>query len=401
MSNLGNGLSSDKTALNVALSRIQVLKVLYQKEVITEEDFQTRREQIINELTGTTSQSTRSRKGSFMTSSTTMCRFTKSLTNSVIGSPLDSQLWWSRSRRLPGSITQIKKHPPPDWKDSAYPVESACKVTYNFLSKGWERKDVRVQIDTTPFDKGGLRLVFHLRDTSEPSTAFVAKISRDPRDSKIRSLYFADVRMQAVAAYFATKYNSYNPPKKVKFLKACVLELNQREGSPVCGVERFISGHYKKYNNNTGWVSEDDRNTPGTFSHFSYVASDGELLICDIQGVGDIYTDPQIHSRNGQGFGQGNLGQEGIQHFLCRHRCNRICKFLRLPNLTGLPYREEGTRPLKTLMNKMQVTQLTEYENMRTPLLSKSRRHFPALRKEKRGGCPCFCGILCRRENTL
>jgi len=111
---------------------------------------------------------------------------------------------------------------------------------------------VRVQIDTTPFDKGGLRLVFHLRDTSEPSTAYVAKISRDPRDSKIRSLYFADVRMQAVAAYFATKYNSYNPPKKVKFLKAFVLELNQREGSPVCGVERFISGHYKKYNNNNG-----------------------------------------------------------------------------------------------------------------------------------------------------
>jgi len=397
MSTSGNGLSIDKKTLNSALSRIEVLKALHQNEVITEEDFKARREQIINELTGTTNQSTRSRKGSFLTSSTTMRRFTKSLTSSFVSSHMDSHYLWSRSRPLQSSITQIKKHPPPDWSDPTYPIEKACKVTYNFLSKVWDRKDVRVQIDTTPFDKGGLRLVFHLRDTSEPNTSFVAKISRDPRDSKMRSLYFADVRMQAVAAYFATKYNSYNPPKKVKFLKACVLELNQRQGSPVCGVERFISGHYRKYNNNSGWVSEDDRNTPGTFCHFSYVASDRELLICDIQGVGDIYTDPQIHSRDGKGFGQGNLGQEGMEHFLSKHRCNRICKFLRLPNLTGLPYRDEGTRPLRTLMNKKQVTQLTDYENMRTPLLRKGRSHFPELVEMKHRRCPCSCGILCRR----
>jgi len=236
--------------------------------------------------------------------------------------------------------------------------------------------------------------VFHLRDTSEPNTSFVAKISRDPRDSKVRSLYFADVRMQAVAAYFATKYNSYNPPKKVKFLIACVLELNQREGKPVCGVERFISGHYRKYNNNSGWISEDERNTPGTFCHFSYVASDKELLICDIQGVGDIYTDPQIHSRNGKGFGKGNLGQKGMNDFLSTHRCNRICKFLRLPNLTGLPYRNMGTVPLKTLMNKLHVTHVREHENLGTAILKNGRNHFPELHIEKEKGCSCICVVL-------
>jgi len=37
-----------------------------------------------------------------------------------------------------------------------------------------------------------------------------------------------------------------------------------------------------------------DRNTPQAFSHFTYVASNGEHLVTDIQGVGDMYTDPQV-----------------------------------------------------------------------------------------------------------
>ena len=32
------------------------------------------------------------------------------------------------------------------------------------------------------------------------------------------------------------------------------------------------------------------RNTPQAFSHFTHYASNGTLLICDIQGVGDLYT---------------------------------------------------------------------------------------------------------------
>jgi len=392
------GLSIDKRTFESALKRIETLKALHKNDVITEEDFAARRDQIINELTGTSNQST-GRKSSLKTSSTMVRRHTRSLGSSFVGSPLDSYNFRYSRHSLPrrhhsNNATQIKKHPPPDWNDPLYPIEKACKITYNFPKKSWDKEDVRIKLDTIPFDKGGLRLVFHMRDTSEPNISFVAKLSRDARDKNLRSLYFEDVRMQTVAAHFAKKYNSYHPPKKVEFLVACVLELKQREGSPVCGVERFISGHYRKYNNNKGWVSEDDRNTPGSFCHFSYVASDRELLICDIQGVGDVYTDPQIHSKDGQGFGKGNLGQEGMDHFLSTHRCNRICQFLRLPNLTGLPYRNEGTLPLKTLMNKMQITQLKDMANVRTPLLKDSKIHFPELRPAQEKGCPCVCFIL-------
>ena len=34
------------------------------------------------------------------------------------------------------------------------------------------------------------------------------------------------------------------------------------------------------------------------------------------QGVGDFYTDPQIHTWDGDGFGMGNLGAEGIERYL-------------------------------------------------------------------------------------
>jgi hypothetical protein len=37
----------------------------------------------------------------------------------------------------------------------------------------------------------------------------------------------------------------------------------------------------------------------------------GSALCVDIQGVGDLYTDPQIHTLDGQGYGDGNLALRG------------------------------------------------------------------------------------------
>lgn len=41
------------------------------------------------------------------------------------------------------------------------------------------------------------------------------------------------------------------------------------------------------------------RFTPQAFSHFSFERSGHELIVVDIQGVGDLYTDPQIHTMDG------------------------------------------------------------------------------------------------------
>ena len=41
-----------------------------------------------------------------------------------------------------------------------------------------------------------------------------------------------------------------------------------------------------------------------------------------------IIPSEQIHSRDGRGFGKGNLGPAGIRAFLAAHRCNPVCSAL-------------------------------------------------------------------------
>jgi hypothetical protein len=57
------------------------------------------------------------------------------------------------------------------------------------------------------------------------------------------------------------------------------------------------------------------RLTPQAFSHFSFYHSGGEQLVCDIQGVGDLYTDPQIHTTGSGMSSSGDNGTNGIIAF--------------------------------------------------------------------------------------
>lgn len=49
------------------------------------------------------------------------------------------------------------------------------------------------------------------------------------------------------------------------------------------------------------------------FSHFTFERSGHQLIVVDIQGVGDLYTDPQIHTEKGTDFGDGNLGTAPVR----------------------------------------------------------------------------------------
>ena len=55
------------------------------------------------------------------------------------------------------------------------------------------------------------------------------------------------------------------------------------------------------------------RLTPHAFSRFTFDRSGGALMVVDIQGCDDVYTDPQIHTLQGSDFGDGNLGVGGAR----------------------------------------------------------------------------------------
>ncbi|CAD2213023.1 myosin-heavy-chain kinase [Angomonas deanei] len=117
-------------------------------------------------------------------------------------------------------------------------------------------------------------------------------------------------------------------------------------------MEPKLNGHFTKYNSNFGATYRDDKKAGLTesqsdrrtaifeaaeaFSHFSLAESGGSMLVCDLQGVHDFLTDPQIHTEDGKGLGMGNMGQEGIDKWVEMHQCNAICKALGLQPLHGV-----------------------------------------------------------------
>lgn len=94
--------------------------------------------------------------------------------------------------------------------------------------------------------------------------------------------------------------------------------------------ERAWADSTRRLPSRSGFVEEHHRSTPQAFSHYTFQASGGQLMVVDIQGVGDLYTDPQFHTLSGAEFGEGNLGPRGMALFFRGHECDSLCETLRL-----------------------------------------------------------------------
>ncbi|KAN0029227.1 hypothetical protein ACTFIV_011106 [Dictyostelium citrinum] len=267
---------------------------------------------------------------------------------------------------------------------------------YSANDDEWTKALIAVEIDAKPFAKGALRNAYQLKIRSNAMQCFnhfstpihdkymegkklnlsqIPKINQNlsldtlyvAKDSKTSvnfNRYFEDVKMQMVCKSYGERYNSNHPPKKIEFLSAWVIEIqgttNYRVGNrnsssnTLYGLELFMKGEFKKQNSNFGTVFT-ERNTPQSFSHFTYECTTHEMVVVDIQGVDDIYTDPQVHTKDGKGYGEGNLGQKGIEKFLISHKCSPICLQFGLPPI-GL---ETGRNAHRVIRGTMLLPDLT------------------------------------------
>ena len=93
-------------------------------------------------------------------------------------------------------------------------------------------------------------------------------------------------------------------------------------------VEPLIEGRFIKFNSNTGYTNGDS--LMDALSHYSYHATAGKELLCDVQGGkyerSYVLTDPIIMSRDRK-YGPTDLGLDGMSTFFSQHRCSKHCRY--------------------------------------------------------------------------
>jgi elongation factor 2 kinase len=237
------------------------------------------------------------------------------------------------------------------------PAERVIRHLYHPETGTWSVDHTIVKMEKEPFTHGAMRTCYRMKKRSPPpksssnhrfhsggwvlASNYIAKAyhKNDEIDTseEAKAAVRNDIILQYEASHWAQRFNEQNIPKQIVFIRAYVIELPDRPGAPWFAVERFIDGAdsygcgFTKHNTNNGFVDEElHRVTPQVFSAHSFYSSEGTRLIADIQGVGDLYTDPQVLSKDYR-FGDGDLGTRGMALFFKTFRHNSLADSMGIP----------------------------------------------------------------------
>jgi len=220
------------------------------------------------------------------------------------------------------------------------PEETITVYTFDPVRRKWGTHDIKAKIAKSPFAKGAMRAAYRMIDCSAmgPMRHKVCKNYMEAGAAN-EGVLRRDVQAQAVAQRYADAFNQHAPPKMVTFLTA-TYGRRRDKGDELVALEMYLPGDYVKFNSNSDFaLRNNDPNfhmTPQAFSHFTWEYSNHTEIVVDIQGVNEYYTDPQVHTVTGEGYGEGNLGIAGVEAFFSAHECNKVCQYLGLcPRCAG------------------------------------------------------------------
>jgi elongation factor 2 kinase len=211
----------------------------------------------------------------------------------------------------------------------------------NFEPRTWEARTVRSLIEDRVMAEGSLRVVykawvldkFYVIKRFKPHVLAALAISTE---ETLIKLLQEEVVMQWQASELATRWNKLAMPKNVKVNPLFVVKLADRLPLEWAVMEPMLEGaaeSYVKYNDNCGGVFAQEgrvRETPQTFSHFTHLVTGGQWLVCDLQGVGDTFTDPQVHTNPRERCPVvGNHGPKGMDDFFATHQCSALCEMVK------------------------------------------------------------------------
>ncbi|CAD8067314.1 unnamed protein product [Paramecium sonneborni] len=199
-----------------------------------------------------------------------------------------------------------------------------------------------------PFAEGSVKQVFLMKKEDTPTELYAIKMPLGDQTYKSKEEAIKDCRSHLIAKCFLQKFikdmekANMDTDKKINILNIqysnfLVLQDSSKSDS-FWVAERYFIGEFIKYNNNGAFILNDSameiNHFAQAFSIYSYFQSSYNYMICDIQGIGQFFTDPALNTKEGK-FDETDMGYEGIKDFLGTYQGRRHLgqEYLRVLNL--------------------------------------------------------------------
>lgn len=290
--------------------------------------------------------------------------------NTAIGSPFKPMESYQYSAVERNNLMRLSQSipftpvPPRGEPVSVYRLEESSPGSINNSMSSWAQRGLCAKIEFLSKEEmgGGLRRALKVLctwseyDILKPGHLYIVKSFLPEvvntwqtiyREETVLHLCLREIQQQRAAQKLTFAFNQIRPktiPYSPRFLEVFLLYCHS--AGQWFAIEECITGDFRKFNNNNG-----DEIVPTNlleetmlaFSHWTYEYTRGELLVLDLQGVGEILTDPSVIKSGEKGsydmiFGPANLGDDAIRNFRAKHHCNSCCRKLKLPDLKRNDY---------------------------------------------------------------